>query len=70
MIQSAYDPETVEFLRTVLDQAWSALSPQQREQISKSQMAEYVLKHAATGERHPGRLQFGAIADAVKKAAA
>jgi hypothetical protein len=68
--KSAYDPETVELLRTVLDQAWNALPPDCRAQISKSRMAECVLRHAATGERHPGRLRFRAIADAVQEIAA
>jgi integrase len=43
---SAYDPETVELLRTVLDEAWNALQPQHKEQISKSHMAECVRQKA------------------------
>jgi hypothetical protein len=69
-IMSAYDPETVELLRAVLDQAWAELQPQQKAQISKSHMAECLLRHAAGGERHPGRLRFRAIADAVQEIAA
>jgi hypothetical protein len=69
-IGSAYDPETVELLRTVLDDAWAALQPHYKEQISKSQMAGHLLRHAAAGERHPGRLRFRAIADAVQGTAA
>jgi hypothetical protein len=65
----AYDPETVELLRMVLDEAWNALQPQHQRQISKSHMAGYILRHAAAGERHPGRLRFRAIADAVQAAA-
>jgi hypothetical protein len=45
-MSSAYDPETVELLRTVLDEAWNALQPQHQRQISKSDMAGYVLRHA------------------------
>jgi hypothetical protein len=63
---STYDPATVQLLRTVLDEAWSALAPHYRKKISKSHMAEYVLRHAANGERHPGRLRLGAIADALQ----
>ena len=55
---SAYDPETVQLLRTVLDEAWDALQPYYRDQISKSRMAECVLRQAASGERHPRRLRF------------
>jgi hypothetical protein len=67
---TAYDPETVQLLRAVLDEAWDALAPRHREQISKSHVAQCVLRHAAAGERHPGRLRFHAIADAVRELAA
>ncbi len=67
---SAYDPETVQLLRTVLDEAWNALQPHYRDQISKLRMAEFVLRQAAGGERHPNRLRFRAIADAVQEIAA
>jgi hypothetical protein len=67
--KTAYDQETVELLRTALDQAWDELSPHYRDQISKSHMAECVLRHAAAGERHPARLRSRAIADAVQKIA-
>jgi hypothetical protein len=69
IFKTAYDRETVELLRTVLDQAWDALLPHYREQISKSHMAECVLRHAAAGERHPARLRSRAIADAVHEIA-
>jgi hypothetical protein len=67
---SAYDPETVQLLRMVLDEAWDALQPHYRDQISKSRMAELVLQQAASGERHPSRLRFRAIAEAVQEIAA
>ena len=51
---AAYDPETVQLLRAVLDEAWDALAPRHREQISKSHVAQCVLRRAAAGERHPG----------------
>jgi hypothetical protein len=65
---SAYDPETVELLRSVLDEAWAALQPAHRKRISKAWMAQCVLKCAAAGERHPDRLRFRAISHAVKEA--
>jgi hypothetical protein len=68
-IGSAYDWETVELSRVVLDQAWADLQPRHKEQISKSHMAGHVLRHAAAGERHPGRLRFRAVADAVREIA-
>jgi hypothetical protein len=69
-IGSVYDPKTVELLRTVLDQAWNAMQPEHQRQISKSQMAGYILRQASAGERHPDRLRFRAIADAVQEIAA
>jgi hypothetical protein len=57
-------------MRAVLDEAWDALAPRHREQITKSHMAQCVLRHAAAGERDPGRLRFRAIADAVQELAA
>jgi hypothetical protein len=67
--RGAYDPETVQLLRTVLDEAWDALQPHYRDQLNKSHLAECVLRQAAKGERHPGRLRLGAIADAVEEIA-
>ena len=42
--RGAYDRATVEFLRTVLDEAWDAMAPCHKEQISKSHLAECVLR--------------------------
>ena len=42
--RGAYDPAAVEFLRTVLDEAWDAMAPCHKEQISKSHLAECVLR--------------------------
>jgi len=39
-----YDPATLVFLRTVLEEAWDALAPRHKEQISKSHLAECVLR--------------------------
>jgi hypothetical protein len=65
--RGAYDPATLEFLRTVLDEAWDALAPRHKEQISKSYLAECVLRNAANGERHANRLRYRVIADVTRK---
>jgi hypothetical protein len=65
-----YDPATLELLRTVLDEAWDALPPRHKVQISKSHLAVSVLRNAANGERHAGRLRFRAIADVIREIAA
>jgi hypothetical protein len=67
---SAYDPETLELLRKVLDEAWAALLPDHRKRISKASMAQCILRCAATGERRPDRLRFRAIACAMREAVA
>jgi hypothetical protein len=67
---TAYDAETIHLLRTVLEEAWDALQPHHKDQTSKSHLAECVLRQAAKGERHPGRLLSWAIADAGQEIAA
>jgi hypothetical protein len=60
-----FDPETIELLQGVLDDAWSTLRPDERAQASKSLLAERILKLAATGERDPRRLRVRALTDVV-----
>jgi hypothetical protein len=67
---TAYDAETIHLLRTVLEEAWDALQPHDRDQTSKSHLAECVLRQAAKGEHHPGRLLSRAIAHAGQEIAA
>jgi hypothetical protein len=62
---TSYDPETITLLRSVLDAAWNSLSPAQQARISKSALAEGVLKLAARGERDPGRLRVSAIVEVI-----
>lgn len=68
----AYDAETVELLRTVLDQVWEQLTELQRNQSPRSLLAERLLRAAARGERDPDILRrwaldkFGATADLVR----
>jgi hypothetical protein len=56
-----YDPETVNLLRTVLDQAWDSLSSHQRDQTTKADLALRILKLAMAGERDPAYLRTRAI---------
>jgi hypothetical protein len=65
--RGTYDPATLEFLRTVLDEAWDALAPRHKDQISKSHLAECVLRNAADGERHANMLRYRSIADVTRK---
>jgi hypothetical protein len=56
-----YDPETVILLRTALDAAWSSLVPTEQARRSKTEMAQRILRRAATGERDPDRLKAAAL---------
>jgi hypothetical protein len=60
-----FDPETVAMLRGVLDDAWSRL-PAGQTNVTRSLLAERILKAARNGERDPVRLRTGAIADGVE----
>jgi hypothetical protein len=60
--QSAYfDLDTVALLRETLDDAWASLRPDQRAGISRTILAERILKCAAQGERDPERLFQAAL---------
>jgi hypothetical protein len=60
--ESAYfDLKTVALLRETVEDAWACLRPEQRETISRSLLAERILKAAAQGERDPQRLLDAAL---------
>jgi hypothetical protein len=61
----AYDPETVNLLREVLDEAWEKLSPEQQARSQKSDIALRILRLAMRGERDPVRLRIGAVTEIV-----
>ena len=56
-----YDPETIELLGTVLDDAWACLLPEQQASFSKTFLAERLLRAAARGERDPEQLRARAL---------
>lgn len=56
-----YDPETVELLKSVLEEAWACLLPKQQKDVSKTLLAERLLRAAAHGERDPERLRARAL---------
>ena len=53
---SVYSPETVKLLRSVLDDAWASMGPDEKARSSKTLVAVRILDAAAAGERNPGRL--------------
>ena len=60
-VVAAFDPETIELLREVLDQAWGSLNAEERKESSRVLLAERILHLAATGERDPVRLRVAAL---------
>jgi hypothetical protein len=58
-----FDLETVALLREVLDDAWASLRTEQRASLSRTILAERILKSAAGGERDPERLLEAALTD-------
>ena len=56
-----FDRATVALLRETLDDAWVCLRPEQRATMSKTLLAERILKSAAAGERDPQRLLDAAL---------
>jgi hypothetical protein len=58
-----FDPVTVALLRKTLDRAWASLPPRRQAVMSRSVMAERILKAARQGERDPERLRALALFD-------
>lgn len=58
-----FDLETVALLKEILEDAWTCLRPEQREHLSRSLLAERILKAAAQGERDRERLLDAALVE-------
>ena len=56
-----YDPETLNVMRTALDEAWTLLPDDRKSEIAKSAMAQRILKQAAEGVRDPVSLRTSAL---------
>jgi hypothetical protein len=56
-----FDIDTVLLLRETLKDAWACVPPQQRATMSKTLLAERILKAAADGERDRERLIDAAL---------
>ncbi len=60
-----FDPTTVAMLRGVLDDAWSRL-PAGQTNVTRSMLAERILRAAKAGERNPAKLRAYAIAYSIE----
>jgi hypothetical protein len=58
---SAYNPEMLEIMRHALDQAWALLPDDDKNKFTKIDMADRILRRAATGERDLARLRAAAL---------
>jgi hypothetical protein len=56
-----FDPETIELLKTDLDEAWDALPESRKQTVLKTELAERILAAAGLGERDPDRLRVIAL---------
>jgi hypothetical protein len=52
-----YDPETIEMLRAVLNDAWAALPEGRRQSEIKTELAARILAAAGRGVRDPEQLR-------------
>jgi hypothetical protein len=60
-----FDLQTVALLREALEDAWSSVRPEEREQMTRSLLAERIVKAASEGERQRERLIAAALAERV-----
>jgi hypothetical protein len=58
-----FDLQTIALLRETLDDAWASVRPEQRATMTRSLLAERILKLAAQGERDRERLLDAALTD-------
>jgi len=56
-----FDLKTVSLLREILEDAWASLPPTRRMTVSRSLLAERILKSAGQGERDRERLLDAAL---------
>ena len=65
---AAFSPETIALLRSILDDAWESLRPEERSCTNKTAIAVRILDMAAAGERDPIRLREEAVSNVVTSA--
>ena len=51
--EHSYDPETIELMRTVLDEAWGLLEPKQRASTNKTEIAVRILNFGSKADKGP-----------------
>jgi hypothetical protein len=59
------NPNIRSLLRTILDETWETLRPEERARTSKAMVAQRLINAVAAGERDSVRLRIEAIAGVV-----
>ncbi len=65
-----FDPETINLMRTALENAWEQLEHDMQQRTSKVALAERILRAASDGERDPARLRAVALTAMVQGSSA
>jgi hypothetical protein len=60
-----FDPGTVAVMEVALDDAWAALSQEQRTRWTPNELAKRIVRLARRGERDPARLRMFALTEVV-----
>jgi hypothetical protein len=58
---AVFQPELIELMKVVLDEATAALPEAKRTSTMKAEIASHILTCAAKGERDPGALKTAAL---------
>jgi len=58
---AVFQPELIELMRAVLDDATLTLPEAKRTSAMKAEIASHILASAAKGERNPAELKAGAL---------
>jgi len=57
----ALSPEIFELLRSVIEESWECLRPEEKARTSKAMLTQGIVQAAAAGERDPVRLRIEAV---------
>ena len=63
---AVFQPELVELMRSILDDATAMLPEAKRTSVMKAEIASHILECAALGERNPAALKTAALAALVE----
>jgi hypothetical protein len=66
-IGAVFQPELIELMRAVLDDAAGMLPEAKRTSTMKAEMASHILACAAKGERDPAALRMAALSAIVER---